>query len=84
MVWFHAVPPEVPEIMSAEPSSVKRTSTSQKLDIRPARPMHALYDAAASTIARPWWCLRDARHGVRSMRSARPFAQVTHGDGRTP
>jgi hypothetical protein len=56
MVWFHTVPRNIAEIMSAEPARARKTSTSQKLGITPASAMQPPYAAAATTIARPWWC----------------------------
>ena len=56
IVWFHTVPRNTAEIMSAAPESMRNSSTSQTDGIRPASPMQAPYAAAAITIARPWWC----------------------------
>ena len=58
MVWFQTVPRKTPEIMSAAPESMKKSSISQTLGIRPASATKPPYAAAAITIARPWWWIR--------------------------
>ena len=47
--------------MSAAPESIRKTPTSQMLGIRPASATQAPYAAAATTIARPWWCTREVQ-----------------------
>ena len=46
MVWFQTVPRKTPEIMSAAPDSIKKSSTSQMLGITPASPIKAVAAAA--------------------------------------
>ena len=58
MVWLHTVLRKIPEIMSAAPANASSTTTSQNDGIRPASATNAPYDAAATTIARPWWWKR--------------------------
>ena len=61
MVWFHTVPRNTAEIMSAAPAIAKHTNTTPNDGARPASAMQAPYAAAAMTMARPWWWTREVQ-----------------------
>ena len=58
IVWLQIVPRKTAEIMSAAPASAKKNTAIQIEVEKPASAMHPPYAAAASTMARPWWCTR--------------------------
>ena len=58
MVWFQIVPRKSPLIMSAAPARTRNSATSQTFGVRPASATQPPYAAAATTMARPWWCTR--------------------------